>query len=79
MIVYKNVCDYCANEETITENSIGFGINFSVLSVYKQAVKGQWHNTDNKMTFCRRDCLIEWLKDNMRPDGTFSGDKVEGK
>ncbi len=71
IIIHKNVCDYCKNEELITDDVISFAIHFSTLSTSEMMLKGRHmigaHK--NELSFCCRDCLCEWFKNNMKPNG----------
>ena len=69
MIVYKNVCDYCSNEEIIDEESISFVVRFGVMPALKSVGNKYINLTD--MSFCCRGCLCEWIKDNLKENGTL--------
>ena len=69
MIVYKNVCDYCKNEEFIDEDNISFVINFGIFPAHK-AIKSAFYDKIEK-SFCCRDCMCEWFKNNLKKDGTM--------
>lgn len=69
MIIHKNVCDFCSNEEIIDEDAISFVIKFGILKT-KEVISTKYFS-QVEMSFCCRDCLCEWFKDNLREDGSL--------
>ena len=77
MIVSYNVCDHCGAQTEITEAEGSeckdcFEFNYYVVNVVALC-KGAKNNFPKWVgfTFCNRDCLIEYLKQNMDNDGTI--------
>lgn len=77
MIVYYNVCDQCGNQHQIdSEQSSpefesdlknGFVFSFNIQSLF--ATLNDRKFTQPKLqsaTFCDKECLIEYLKTNLR-------------
>lgn len=78
MILYKNVCDFCSNEEEITEKDGQLDIEFSILTLYDSALKNKRHRIKHLQgTFCSKECLIEYFKENLTEEGKVRGIKDE--
>lgn len=74
LIVYKNVCDYCGNEEIINEDAAAFVIRFTTLSAHLQENEKKRHPLNPfEVSYCSKDCFVEWIKENIRKDGKLIG------
>jgi hypothetical protein len=77
MILYKNICDFCGNEEEIVQECGSFVLHFTVLSAYDQVVDGKRHSMKPyEASFCRRECLEEWIKANLTKNGMVINNDV---
>jgi hypothetical protein len=65
MIVQYNVCNFCGTQKEIINNT-NCGISIT-LSVTLLGGKTEWKN--HTKTFCDRDCLIEYLRHHITPEG----------
>ena len=76
MIVHYNVCEQCGNQKQIeTEKSSpeeesrlsnGFVFSFSIQSLYSVLNNRYGTPKYQNATFCDKDCLIEYLKINIK-------------
>lgn len=71
MIVHYNVCDHCGNQTQIEDEVVTSGFEFCFYSLeLKDSLKGNKFSPKFKSaTFCGRDCLIEFLKKYLEPNG----------
>lgn len=73
VIVHYNVCDHCGQQTQISSDekdiTNGFEFFFYTLDL-KESIKGNKYSPKFKCgTFCDRDCLVEFLKANLKPNG----------
>jgi hypothetical protein len=76
VIVYKNVCDYCGSEEIIEESCLAFVVQFTLLTAYEQEIVKKRHfHKPFEVSFCGKECYVEWIKSNLREDGSVIGNE----
>jgi len=77
-VLYQLCCDYCGNihqiytDENKTHNE-GFEFCFFTLDAFSslETANKRYNPKYNSLTFCDKDCLIEYLKTNLNKDGTL--------
>lgn len=75
MIIHKNVCDNCSNEEIIDENAISFAIKFATLTTQK-AVETNYYTAQVEKSFCSRGCLCAWFEHNLKMHGELIDESI---
>jgi len=71
MIVYYNICDNCGNQNQIISGSAGSGVSFTFYVFPTYEVKSLMFSKNEEVTFCNKECLLSYLKDNLTKSGLF--------
>jgi len=54
----------------INEDALSFVVHFTVLSTHEQEDEKKRHpHQPLEVSYCSRDCYVEWIKENLRKDG----------
>jgi len=87
MIVHFSVCDHCSAQRQIGnpidgESSDSYAINgfefcFCVIDLTASIKNGgsSFGKKYTSGTFCNKDCLIEFFKENMKKDGKLKNEE----
>lgn len=78
MIVFYNICDHCSNQTQIEDDKNDYGIEFHFYSylISTKERRDNWSKR-NVGTFCNKECLLEYLKNNLDNKGKVKGESKE--
>jgi hypothetical protein len=64
MILISNVCDHCGNQSEIKKGDNQIEFQFKWMSLASSKLENSYNgNKLTHVTFCGKDCLIEYMKD----------------
>jgi hypothetical protein len=77
MIVHYNVCDQCGNQSQLdtaeSESSGGFEFCFMIQDIVASLEHDKFRSKQSmkSVTFCDKECLLEYLKLHLTENGQF--------
>lgn len=74
MIINYNVCDHCGSQKQILSGSDnGVQVALAVQMPYEVVSNAYSKKEEFRGTFCDRDCLLSFIKENLTLSGRFKG------